>query len=124
MSAAEGRFAPEAPLAIDPIERDTIAEQVEISTKYAGYIERQKEEISKHANHETTRIPTHMDYMDVKGLSIEVKQRLQKGTPETIGQAARMQGITPAAISLLLVHIKRLGQAASKAAQASTEEGA
>ena len=101
------RFKAPAPLDDDPINAHIIKEQVEISIKYAGYIERQADQINQQANHENTRIPTGLDYMDVKGLSIEVKQKLTKAAPETLGQAARMSGITPAAISLLLVHIKR-----------------
>jgi tRNA uridine 5-carboxymethylaminomethyl modification enzyme len=86
-----------------------VAEQVEISVKYAGYIARQADEIAKHASHETTRIPAALDYGAVRGLSIEVRQKLAAQRPETLGQAARIPGVTPAAISLLLVHLKRLG---------------
>lgn len=107
---ANRKFAPNEPLSDDPIEAKIIAEQVEISIKYAGYIERQKEDIRKQSNHESTRIPQGLDYNLVKGLSNEVKQRLIKHAPETVGQAARISSITPAAISLLLVHIKRLNQ--------------
>ena len=113
VQADNARFQPEQPLHEDPIEDKLIREQVEIDIKYAGYIERQKEEISKHANHETTHIPPHLNYREVKGLSNEVKQKLIDHAPETIGQAARISGVTPAAISLLLVHIKRLNQAQS-----------
>jgi tRNA uridine 5-carboxymethylaminomethyl modification enzyme len=109
-----GRFAPETALSTDAVDEHIFKEQVEINTKYAGYIERQKEEINKQANHETTRIPNGLDYMDVKGLSNEVRQKLAKSAPETVGQAARISGVTPAAISLLLVHIKRVNQAAGK----------
>ena len=117
------RFQPENPLDTDPIEAAIIREQVEIDIKYAGYIERQKEEISKHANHETTHIPKNLNYQEVKGLSNEVKNKLIDHTPETIGQAARISGVTPAAISLLLVHIKRLNQkqGAPKASGANDE---
>ena len=114
MQVDNARFAPETELSDDEIDAQTIREQVEISIKYAGYIERQKEEINKQANHENTRIPDGLNYMDVKGLSIEVKQKLANNAPETVGQAARISGITPAAISLLLVHIKRVNQAAGK----------
>ncbi len=110
MRVNDPRFQPENPLDDDPIEAAIIREQVEIDIKYAGYIERQKEEISKHANHETTHIPKNLNYQEVKGLSNEVKNKLIDHTPETIGQAARISGVTPAAISLLLVHIKRLNQ--------------
>ena len=110
MQIEEGRFQPENLLDADPIEAQLIREQVEIDIKYAGYIERQKEEISKHANHETTHIPKNLNYQEVKGLSNEVKQKLINHAPETIGQATRISGVTPAAISLLLVHIKRINQ--------------
>jgi tRNA uridine 5-carboxymethylaminomethyl modification enzyme len=84
-----------------------VAEQVEIQIKYAGYIARQEDEVARHESHESTRIPDELDYAAVRGLSIEVRQKLQAQRPETIGQAARIAGVTPAAISLLLVHIKR-----------------
>ena len=83
------------------------AEQVEIQIKYQGYIERQHDEVSRQEQFETTRLPTELDYCSVRGLSIEVQQKLNKQRPETLGQAARISGITPAAISLLLVHLKR-----------------
>jgi tRNA uridine 5-carboxymethylaminomethyl modification enzyme len=86
---------------------DKAAEQVEIQIKYQGYIERQHDEVSRQEQFETTRLPTDLDYRSVRGLSIEVQQKLNKHRPETLGQAARMSGITPAAISLLLVHLKR-----------------
>ncbi|MGG7054596.1 tRNA uridine-5-carboxymethylaminomethyl(34) synthesis enzyme MnmG [Nitrosomonas sp. ANs5] len=84
-----------------------VAQQVEIDVKYEGYIERQKQEVARHAHHETTILPKNMDYRTVRGLSTEVQQKLNQHQPETIGQAARISGITPAAISLLLVHLKR-----------------
>jgi tRNA uridine 5-carboxymethylaminomethyl modification enzyme len=83
------------------------AEQVEIQIKYQGYIERQRDEVSQQEQFETTRLPADLDYRSVRGLSIEVQQKLNKQRPETLGQAARISGITPAAISLLLVHLKR-----------------
>lgn len=84
-----------------------VAEQVEIQTKYQGYIKRQQEEISRQSQHETTKLPIDIDYCLVKGLSNEVQQKLNEHKPETIGQASRISGVTPAAISLLLVHLKR-----------------
>jgi tRNA uridine 5-carboxymethylaminomethyl modification enzyme len=87
-----------------------VAEQVEISVKYAGYIARQGEEVARHEAHEATRIPAALDYDRVRGLSIEVRQKLKAQRPETIGQASRISGVTPAAISLLLVHLKRIGR--------------
>jgi tRNA uridine 5-carboxymethylaminomethyl modification enzyme len=85
--------------------------QVEVQAKYNGYIERQQDEIDRQRRHETTRLPDDIDYGQVRGLSSEVRQRLKEVRPATIGQAARVPGITPAAVSLLLVHLKRHGAA-------------
>src|SRR5688572_13385647 len=93
-----------------------VAEQVEIAAKYAGYIDRQKIEVERTAAQEHVAIPHDMDYQSVRGLSREVQQKLAQHRPETVGQAARMQGITPAAISLLLVHLKRRGAGLEKSA--------
>ena len=84
-----------------------VAEQVEVQAKYEGYIDRQREEVQRHERHEHTRLPAHLDYTTLHGLSIEVQQKLNRHKPETIGQAARISGITPAAISILLVYAKR-----------------
>jgi len=84
-----------------------VIEQVEIQAKYQGYIERQKEEVAKSLAHESTIIPANMDYAAVHGLSFEARQKLNQARPETLGQASRVQGVTPATISLLLVHLKR-----------------
>ncbi|HET7402942.1 MAG TPA: FAD-dependent oxidoreductase, partial [Usitatibacter sp.] len=84
-----------------------VAEQVEVEAKYAGYIERQRDEVRRQLAQESVAIPADIDYATVHGLSREVQQRLAQGRPQTVGQASRMQGITPAAISLLLVHLKR-----------------
>lgn len=86
---------------------EKVAEQVEINIKYEGYIERQKQEIARLIHHEMTSLPKDIDYRSVRGLSSEVQQKLNQHKPETIGHAARISGITPAAISLLLVHLKR-----------------
>lgn len=86
---------------------DVVAEQVEIAAKYAGYIERQKVEVARQIEQENETLPAHFDYAGVRGLSKEVVLKLNQHKPETIGQASRIQGITPAAISLLLVHLKR-----------------
>jgi len=83
------------------------AEQVEIQIKYQGYVERQRDEVQRQEQFETTRLPEDLDYRVVHGLSIEVQQTLNRQRPETLGQAARISGITPAAVSLLLVHLKR-----------------
>ncbi|MDO9011880.1 MAG: tRNA uridine-5-carboxymethylaminomethyl(34) synthesis enzyme MnmG [Gallionella sp.] len=84
-----------------------VAEQVEIQAKYHGYIERQNQEIDRNEQNEALHLPDNLDYREVRGLSIEVQQKLNQYKPETVGQAARISGITPAAISLLLVHLKR-----------------
>lgn len=91
-------------------------EQVEIQIKYAGYITRQQEEIQKHEHHETTRLPEEIDYAQVRGLSNEVRQKLNQYKPETIGQASRIQGVTPAAVSLLIVHLKKMNRGVKTAA--------
>lgn len=85
------------------------AEQVQIQVKYAGYIQRQQEEINKAQRNENTRLPLELDYAEVPGLSIEVTAKLNEHKPETIGQASRISGVTPAAISILLVHLKKRG---------------
>jgi tRNA uridine 5-carboxymethylaminomethyl modification enzyme len=84
-----------------------VAEQVEIQCKYAGYIERQHGEIDKQRRHEETRLPEWLNYAEVQGLSNEVRQKLTEQRPATLGQASRIPGMTPAAISLLLVHLKK-----------------
>ena len=89
------------------VEHEDVAAQVEVQTKYAGYLERQREEIERQRRHENTSIPTSFDYDKVRGLSAEVLLKLKRSLPTTIGQAARISGVTPAAISLLLVHLKR-----------------
>ncbi len=86
---------------------EAVASQVEIQAKYQGYVERQHEEIARQERYETMALPRDLDYRRVRGLSIEVQQKLHQHKPETIGQASRISGITPAAISLLLVHLKR-----------------
>jgi tRNA uridine 5-carboxymethylaminomethyl modification enzyme len=95
------------PGAGEPVADEKVAEQVEIQAKYYGYIERQREEIARNEHHENMALPAVMDYRTVHGLSIEVQQKLNQHMPETMGQAARISGMTPAAISLLLVHLKR-----------------
>jgi tRNA uridine 5-carboxymethylaminomethyl modification enzyme len=84
-----------------------VAEQVEIQAKYEGYIERQRDEVARRAASESQALPAELDYRDVRGLSAEVQQKLNHHRPETLGQAARISGVTPAAISLLMVHLKR-----------------
>jgi tRNA uridine 5-carboxymethylaminomethyl modification enzyme len=84
-----------------------VQEQVEIQAKYAGYIDRQRAEIERTRNHEALRLPGDLDFARVKGLSSEVREKLSRHRPETIGQAGRIPGVTPAAVSLLLIHMKR-----------------
>jgi len=102
-----------APVAADAV----VAEQVEIQAKYQGYLARQHEEIARHERYESLALPPDIDYRSVRGLSIEVQQKLSQHRPETVGQASRISGITPAAISLLLVYLKRgMGKAERSAA--------
>ena len=96
-------FVPEMPL------DDAVKEQIEIQLKYAGYIDRQAKEVERHEHYEHLKLPLTFDYMEVKALSIEVRQKLNLHKPESLGQASRISGVTPAAISLLLVHLKKAG---------------
>ncbi len=89
------------------VESHVVAEQVEVQAKYEGYIARQQDEIERREAQEAAPLPAELDYAEVHGLSIEARQTLARQRPQTIGQAARMSGITPAAISLLLVHLRR-----------------
>ena len=92
---------------IDADVRDQVVEQVEIQAKYSGYIDRQFAEVERTRRAETIRLPGDLDYANVKGLSAEVSEKLARQRPETIGQAGRIPGVTPAAVSLLLIHLKR-----------------
>lgn len=91
----------------DAVTDGEVGQQLEIQAKYAGYIERQRVEIAQHLRQEQARLPENFDYHNVRGLSVEVRQKLSAQRPVTVGQAARISGVTPAAISLLLVHLKR-----------------
>jgi tRNA uridine 5-carboxymethylaminomethyl modification enzyme len=84
-----------------------VCEQVEIAIKYEGYISRQQVEIDKQSHNENTRLPPDIDYTQVRGLSKEVQQKLNTHQPETLGQAGRISGVTPASVSLILVHLRR-----------------
>jgi tRNA uridine 5-carboxymethylaminomethyl modification enzyme len=95
---------------------DEVREQVEIAIKYEGYITRQQVEIDKQSHNENTRLPPDIDYSQVRGLSIEVQQKLTKHQPETLGQAGRISGVTPASLSLVLVHLRRKTLLATEAA--------
>ena len=97
------------------LEDQRAAEQVQIQIKYSGYIQRQQDEIDKALKHETTGLPLDLDYQEVPGLSNEVIAKMNEHKPETIGQASRISGMTPAAISILLVHLKRRGLLRRKA---------
>jgi tRNA uridine 5-carboxymethylaminomethyl modification enzyme len=104
LQAIDGRkFTPPELLA------NAVREQIEIQLKYAGYIDRQAREVQRHEHFENLKLPAALDYMQVKALSMEVRQKLNKHRPETLGQASRIAGVTPAAISLLLVHLKKGG---------------
>ena len=126
MSLQQGQYAS------SDVSRETLGElsapvieQVEIAAKYAGYIDRQKDEVQRAAHFEKLRLPPDLDYLQVAALSIEVRQKLQKHRPETLGQASRISGVTPAAISLLLVHLKKGGFAGFASVNtAGAQEGA
>ena len=97
-----------APYIEQPTEHDQVIEQLEINAKYAGYMSRQQEEIARLQKNEGTKLPLDMDYATVVGLSNEVVQKLNEHRPVTVGQAGRIQGITPASLSLLLIHMKKV----------------
>ncbi|WP_286746155.1 FAD-dependent oxidoreductase, partial [Aquabacterium sp. UBA2148] len=108
---------------------EAVIEQVEISIKYAGYIDKQNDEVERAAYYENLRLPDELDYMAVSALSHEARQKLSKHRPETLGQASRLSGITPAAISLLLIHLKKgrfkgfTGQPGEQTAQQGQAQG-
>jgi tRNA uridine 5-carboxymethylaminomethyl modification enzyme len=101
VSRETGVLSPAAALAA------TVIEQVEIASKYSGYIDRQKDDVLRAAHYEKLRLPQDLDYMQVGALSIEARQKLNRHKPETLGQASRISGITPATISLLTIHLKK-----------------
>lgn len=105
------------PVAGPGVVEPEVAEQVEIQVKYQGYIERQRDEVARREQIETVRLPQDFDYSQVSGLSIEVQQKLSKQRPETLGQASRISGITPAAITLLLVYLKKRSMQAESGRQ-------
>ena len=117
-----GECGPAEPLSDDPVLLEQIKEQVEIGIKYQGYIERQANEIERNDANENTRLPENIDYREVRGLSFEVSQKLNQFRPETIGQASLISGVTPAAISLLMVHLKRRGLGRRKGETAGAVE--
>ncbi|ATA51824.1 tRNA uridine-5-carboxymethylaminomethyl(34) synthesis enzyme MnmG [Variovorax boronicumulans] len=124
MSLDGGKYGPSSALSASEIE------QIEISAKYSGYIERQHDEVERAAHFENLKLPADFDYGQVKALSFEVRQKLDKHRPETLGLASRISGVTPAAISLLMIHLRKGGHkafardAADTAATAETTEAA
>ncbi|MCK2185012.1 tRNA uridine-5-carboxymethylaminomethyl(34) synthesis enzyme MnmG [Halomonas getboli] len=100
-------YADVAGLVGEPVEDERVAEQVQIQAKYQGYIDRQQDEIDKLKRHEATRLPESLDYDQVEGLSNEIRQKLIEARPETLAQAGRISGVTPAAVSILLIHLKK-----------------
>ncbi len=118
MSLDGSRYA--APVALS----ETEIEQIEISAKYSGYIERQHDEVERAAHFENLKLPADFDYGQVKALSFEVRQKLDKHRPETLGLASRISGVTPAAISLLMIHLRKGGRKAFAVDTATTEAAA
>ena len=115
-----GRFASADITGLDDVSRETVVEQIEISAKYAGYIDRQRDEVKRAAHYENLALPEDMDYLAIPALSMEVRQKLNKHRPQTLGQASRISGVTPAAISLLLIYLRRArGKIADKTGAAA-----
>ncbi|PMR74714.1 tRNA uridine-5-carboxymethylaminomethyl(34) synthesis enzyme MnmG [Billgrantia endophytica] len=100
-------YADIASLDGEPVGDETVAEQVQIQAKYQGYIERQQDEIDRLKRHEATPLPAELDYDRVEGLSHEIRQKLGEARPATLAQASRISGVTPAAVSILLIHLKK-----------------
>ena len=119
MATANPRASCQAPLplgsamSVEALSDPLVIEQVEIQAKYQGYIDRQTEEVAKSLASEDACLPDDIDYSRIGGLSNEIQQKLVRHKPQTIGQASRIQGMTPAAISILLVYLKR-GSAAPR----------
>lgn len=120
MGMGDGRWAPAAKAGDEDARpvvsretlgelHDAVVEQVEIAAKYSGYIDRQKDEVERAAHYEHLKLPPDLDYAQVTALSFEARQKLAKHRPETLGQASRISGITPASISLLMIHLKKGG---------------
>ena len=104
----------------DPV----VAAQVEVQIKYQGYIERQQDEVARRDNLDQVRLPAGCDYSNIPGLSKEIQQKLARQQPENLGQASRISGVTPAAIALLLVYLKKHGHLLKDPATAETHHGA
>lgn len=111
MSLDGGRYQPTEPLVQETrgLDLASVVEQVEVAAKYSGYINRQRDEVERAAHYENLQLPPDLDYLQVAALSIESRQKLHRHRPETLGQASRISGITPATISLLLIHLKKKG---------------
>ncbi|MDD2923776.1 tRNA uridine-5-carboxymethylaminomethyl(34) synthesis enzyme MnmG [Rhodoferax sp.] len=114
MSLDGGKYAaPDLPVTVSretadtAVQAATVIEQVEIAAKYSGYIDRQKDDVLRAAHYENLKLPQDLDYMQVSALSMEARQKLNRHKPETLGQASRISGITPATISLLTIHLKK-----------------
>lgn len=97
----------------EPVGNPQVAEQVQIQVKYAGYISRQQDDIEKLRRHENTELPADLDYDGIEGMSKEIRQKLSENRPETLAAASRIPGVTPAAVSLLLIHLKKRAMANS-----------
>ena len=89
------------------VDDEAVAHQIEVQARYDGYIQRQRDEIERAQRHEDRALPGDLDYAAVRGLSTEVREKLELHRPASVGQAARVDGVTPAAVSLLLVHLKK-----------------
>ncbi|ALM54412.1 tRNA uridine-5-carboxymethylaminomethyl(34) synthesis enzyme MnmG [Halomonas huangheensis] len=100
-------YADVAGLKGEAVDDETVAEQVQIQAKYQGYIDRQQDEIDKLKRHEATPLPADLDYQRIEGLSHEIRQKLSEARPQTLAQAGRVSGVTPAAVSILLIHLKK-----------------
>ena len=123
MTMSEGRYA-SADVSRETLgdDLDAVTEQVEIAAKYAGYIGRQIEEVERASHYEKLKLPADLDYLQVSALSMEARQKLAKHRPETLGLASRISGITPATISLLLIHLKKGGVKGFKLAASEVSE--
>ncbi len=116
-AAALGLEGPD-PEGLDPEEYEQVRLKLDVEAKYSGYVERQEREIARQARQETLRLPEDIVYAEVDGLSNEARQRLESIRPVTLGQASRLEGVTPSAVSLLLIHLKRRSAMPRKAAGA------
>ena len=111
LSLNEGRFQQGSDVSRETLGtlHDVVIEQIEIEAKYSGYVQRQKDEVDRGLQYENLALPDHVDYLSIGSISFEARQALQRRQPETLGMASRMPGVTPATISLLLVHLKKSG---------------